>query len=148
YKRVDEINKAIKAADRAGLEQLALNLNTTVDDLARYRRALDNFDSTIRGGRQLITSTFYEGGLEARHFKDEFLNNAMEKLEEEIALRSFNSEEEKEAYRQAKIKEFNEMADVGAFGTFALNAVLLRASNVIQFPSIFGSKALSRMNKN
>jgi len=142
--RSEELSKLLSSVDPNDVQKLqtiARDLGTTVDDLARYRKGLDNFNSTFQKGRGVVTGTFWEAGLEARHTKDELIANETDKLNSFIENKKWNSEEEKEAYRESQMKKITDVGNTAGIATFGLNTAILGASNYIQFPTIFGQKS-------
>lgn len=147
--RSEELGRLLSSTDPNDIRKLqtiARETGSTIEDLQKYRTSLDNFNSTIRTGRQIVTGTFWEAGLEARHAKDELLSSQLEKLEDFLNQNTTMSEEEKEAYRQNETKRITDIANTAGIWTFGLNTGVLGASNYIQFPTIFGKEALSSVN--
>lgn len=129
------------------LQQVAREVGTTVEDLQKYRKSLDTFNSTVKTGRGLVTGTFWEAGLEARHTKDELYNSEIAKLEDFLNNNTSMSNEDKEIYRQNETNRIKNMSDTAGIWTFGLNTAVLGASNYVQFPTIFGKTVLSDANR-
>lgn len=147
--RSEELGKLLTSIDPNDinrLQQVARETGSTVADLQRYRKSLDTFNNTIKSGRQLVTGTFWEAGLEARHTKNELLGTELQKLEDYINQSSM-SDSEKEEYRAKETKRITDIADTAGLWTFGLNTAVLGASNYVQFPTIFGRQALSDANR-
>ena len=81
-----------------------------------------------RMGLSMITSTGYEAGLEARHFKE----NAVTQLKEQFLKSNFREPNEKE------IAEMQAYVDSAANSVFALNAVTVGISNAIMLDNLMG----------
>lgn len=148
--RSEELGKLLTSIDPNDvnrLQEVARNVGSTVEDLQKYRKSLDNFNNTIKSGRQIVTGTFWEAGLESRHTKDELLNSELSKLDDFINSNTSMTNEEKEDYRTKETQRITDLANTAGLWTFGLNTAVLGASNYIQFPTIFGGRELSQANR-
>jgi hypothetical protein len=95
--------------------------------LSRTNKSKDILNKAATFSRQLVTGSFYEAGVEARHFKesakDEFLK-ALGKTEQDLTI-------EEKAQIDDKI---NTMAN----GVFAANSALVSFSNFVTLGKTFG----------
>lgn len=149
-----ERGQAIKRAASLSDELLDMARLSNVDDLAKLEKNLPNgmslsdlqklskvetfIGSIPSNARSVVTGTFWEAGLEARQAKDEFYENNMEKARGDIALMTHLPEEEKQRLLAEKEKALRIMSDDVGNGVFSMNVGVLQASNMIQFPSLFG----------
>jgi len=141
--RAEEAARLATSADLKDvkkLELLAKHFGTSVDDIIRYKRTLNSFDNVVRGGRQIVSGTMWEAGLEARHSYDGLMETETKKLEHDMESMEFKSEEEKTAFKEKELKRIKEFAETAGQWTFGLNVGVLGVSNHIQFPTIFGAK--------
>lgn len=141
--RAEEAAKLVKAvdvADKVALETLAKNFGSTVDDIIRYKKTLNSIDNVVRSGRQIVSGTMWEAGLEARHSHDGLIASQTQQLDFDMQNMKFDSEEEKEAYKQKELARIKDMAELSGSWAFGLNVGVLGVSNHIQFPTIFGAK--------
>lgn len=139
-----KLSSSVDPADAQKLQQLIKAegaLANYVDDAARHAKILDGLNNTVKGTGNLITGTFWEAGLEARHAKDDFISSQLETLDYDLEGMSFESEEAKQRYKNEQIAKIEEMGDRAGLITFGLNTAVLKASNSIQFPTIFGTSA-------
>lgn len=148
--RSEDIARLISSVDPSdinAIQGIARQTGMAVEDLQRYRRSIDTFNNTIRKGRQIVTGTFWEAGLEARHTKDDLVNSQTEKLDDFIGQQSEEWKVNNPNYREEQLKTITEVGNTAGIWTFGLNTAVLGASNYIQFPTIFGSRELSRANR-
>ena len=148
--RTSEVSKLLEATDINDvkrLEELSRNFGTSVEDMIKTKKAMDMANSIAKRGRQLITGTFWEAGLEARNAKDSFMQDQEESLQAALNSRTFNSEEEKQAFEVAERAKLEKLGNAAGLWTFGLNSAVLNASNMVQFPSIFGNTKYNDLNK-
>lgn len=143
---VSGANKLLKRMDDAeDLQKLALELNTTVDKLAKYKRSADMIKAPLEMGRKMLTTTGYEAGLEARGVKDQIIQNAEQTIDS--ALANLNLSDEEKAARKAEfMKKAEQAGDQAGIVSFFLNSAVVNASNIMQFPSVFGSSYFKAKN--
>lgn len=137
--------KTMTKAERAAFlaEKLGGGLEEGVDMFRRYSNIMQKYSNAGKHIRTTITGTMWEAGLEARHAKDDFINHNLAPALERIDAMNI-SEEEKQRLKDEKTKEITQLANRAGMLTFGLNTAVLKASNVIQFPSVFG--APSKLN--
>lgn len=128
------------ARDIKQLEALALELGTTVDKLSRAKRLNDGITAGTGLLRRSLTTTGYEASLEARQTMDTFLEDMETRVDNSLKLNNTMSDSEKAAYKAQFMERAKEQAEKAGLATFALNTAVLQASNMMQFPSIFGPK--------
>ena len=124
------------------LERLALELGTTVDKLSKVKRNLDMIKGGTEMGRKILTTTGYEASLEARQTKDEMINGMEARVDSYLKTRDDLTDAEKLDYKANFMTKAERDADKAGMLTFGLNTALLSASNIMQFPSVFGSSYL------
>lgn len=123
------------------LEKLALEFGTTVEKLSKTKRNLDLTKGLLEIPRKILTTTGYEASLEARGVQDEMLQKAENDVNKFLQNKDW-SDEEKLAYKAEYMKKAEEVAHKAGLTTFGLNTAILGASNMMQFPTIFGSSYL------
>ena len=149
--RSEEVAKLFTSVDLDDvkrLESLGQQFGVTVDDIVKTKKAMDKANEIALRGRKLITGTFWEGGLEARQTKDAIIEEKEKDLQASLEVMDFGSQEEKDKFEADERQKIKDVADTAGFVTFGLNAGLLNASNIVQFPTIFGRGAVKDLNKN
>lgn len=139
---VDDIAKAglSKSDDFAELSRV-LGVSSA-EDMVKFQQVNNFITALPKNARSIVTGTFWESGLEARQGKDDFYSSQMEIIDNELALRTDLSDQQKAEERARREKVVQEMSnDVGG-NIFALNTMVLQASNMIQYPSLFGRPKL------
>jgi len=94
-------------------------------------------DNVLGVGRKMVTGTFYEAGVESRHFANEAKENY---INDYIAENGYEPTEAEIAGAMDKIYNV-------ANGVFALNSALVGMSNVVTLPKTFGPKSGSILGK-
>lgn len=146
FRGMDEVTRLMASTDPADIAKLNQaarqvgSLDKLVDGVSSYAKTVDNFNNYFKTGRGVITGSFWEGGLEARHTKDELIDSQTSILDSDMENMTFESEEAKQRYRNEQMAEIEEKANMAGLATFGLNVGLLSVSNAIQFPTIFGAK--------
>ena len=101
---------------------------------AKNLRAADN---VLGVARKAVTGTFYEAGVESRHFaneaKEQYINNYIEE-------NGYEPSEQEMAEAMSKIYNV-------ANGVFAANSFLVGMGNMATLPKTFGPKLSSRLGK-
>lgn len=140
-KYLPKVGKIMRGIDKAqDVEAMALRLGRTVEDMSKFKRNIDAFVAApLLTGRRLLTTTGYEAGIEARGASDEFIDKMTKELDYQLANDTSMSNEEKEVYRNERLKQINEDAGKVGLSTFISNTALLSVSNAVQFPTIFGN---------
>lgn len=142
-----KLSRSLSQAQRAErLAEVLGDTSQTIENIKQASEALRNYSNLGRGLRTTVTGTFWEAGLEARQAKDEFKETNLRKAFEDIDNMSI-TEAEKENLKQAKEREIEELSNNAGLMTFGLNALVLKASNAIQFPSVFGAPSKLKPNE-
>lgn len=142
-----KLSRSLSQAQRAErLTEVLGDTTQTIEDIKKASEALRNYSNLGRGLRTTVTGTFWEAGLEARQAKDEFKETNLRKAFEDIDNMDI-SEPEKENLKQAKEREVDELSNNVGLMTFGLNSLVLKASNAIQFPSVFGTPSKLKPNQ-
>ena len=128
------------ALSRATRALKALGKGSKVADATKLIgkvKGLKVADNVLGVGRKMVTGTFYEAGVEARHFANEAKENY---INDYIAENGFEPTEAEIAGAMDKIYNV-------ANGVFALNSALVGMSNVVTLPKTFGPKSGSILGK-
>lgn len=147
--KADDLALAVKSVDLKDIvkvEEVAKTFGITVGEVAKARKTLDNFDNVVRSGRQIVTGTFWEAGLEARHTKDDLIASETQILDKDMRTMDKDFLDKNPNYREEQLAKIRDKAETAGMTTFAMNTAVLSASNYIQFPTIFGPRNLSRSN--
>jgi hypothetical protein len=128
------------ALSRATRALKALGKGSKVADATKLIgkvKGLKVADNVLGVGRKMVTGTFYEAGVESRHFaneaKEQYINNYIEE-------NGYEPSEQEMAEAMGKIYNV-------ANGVFALNSALVGMSNVVTLPKTFGPKTGSVLGK-
>lgn len=147
---IDETNRFTRGLSQAEkAERLASILgdtSSTIEDIKRFSEGIKTYGRLGRELRTTVTGTFWEAGLEGRQARDEFYETNLANAYYEIDSMNV-SEEEKVRLKQAKEREVSALAENAGMLTFGLNVAVLKTSNNIQFPSVFGSPSKLNPNK-
>lgn len=116
----------------------ALKFASKADDILGAGKTigiLKGVDEAGRFGRQLVTGSFYEAGLEANHF----VKDAKDKFTADFIR--MNGREPDEMETALAMQDIYNSANY----VFGLNAALVSMSNMATLPQTFGSKLSSRI---
>jgi len=118
----------------------ALQKGSKVDDALKVLGKAKNLraaDNVLGVARKAVTGTFYEAGVESRHFaneaKEQYINNYIEE-------NGYEPSEQEMAEAMSKIYNV-------ANGVFAANSFLVGMGNMATLPKTFGPKLSSRLGK-
>ena len=118
----------------------ALQKGSKVDDALKVLGKAKNLraaDDVLGVARKGVTGTFYEAGVESRHFvneaKEQYINNYIEE-------NGYEPSEQEMAEAMSKIYNV-------ANGVFAANSFLVGMGNMATLPKTFGPKLSSRLGK-
>lgn len=117
---------------------------TQLQGLIGTQKALSKVAGELRS---TVTGTFWEAGLEARQAKDGFIEHQMAMKERELKYDNTKTDEEKREILENLRKDVEELGNSAGKTTFGLNVAVLKFSNAIQFPAIFGKPYAKRLNK-
>lgn len=127
-------------AAKKEIEILSKTAGLNPQQLAKALEVTNRAKEATNFMRSTVTGTFWESGLEARQAKDGFISEAMRykkfELDKDMTLTSDEKEQQLEEYK----KEVDKLGDKASSAVFMANMAILKASNMIQFPSIFGNK--------
>lgn len=128
--KLDDVNE---------LQKMAQELGVTAKKMSQYKQTVDLIKASTGMARKVLTTTGYEAGLEARGVSDEMVASSERTIDELLANDTEMSDAEKEVYKDTYMLKAKRLADSAGLATFGLNTAVLSASNMIQFPTLFGS---------
>lgn len=112
----------------------------SVEEARKLMELTSKYNSALAFTRNTMTGTMWEAGLEARQAKDSFIDRAMKAKEYEVMNDpKYTDEESRKKAIETYKKEVEELGDRAGNLTFGLNVGILKISNAIQFPSLFGN---------